>query len=313
MDKYDRYNLQNLNQAFYILLTYTIAANLSDQLTPILIIAVTVFWTQGGQNITVAEAFTTLSIVALVANPMVNIIAAYPTFVGGLACLGRIQDFMLRTERNDYRLVASSPQDSNSKREMKADDIELQGIQKTDFLHDRESEAIPAIRIQNASISLQDGNDAVLENITLTVRKSSLTMIVGPVGSGKSALLKTILGEARILSGSVQLDCGRIAYCDQTAWLRLGSIRDNVLGPNDLDEVWYRQVLWACAMDEDVARLKNGDGSLVGNGGIALSGGQKQRVVCCFSHRPPGEVLTGRMLLGTGTSCVFSGPRRFIR
>lgn len=231
-------------------------ANLSDQLTLILIIAVTVFWTQAGQNISVAEAFTTLSIVALVSSPM---------------------DFMLRTKRNDYRLVASH-QDSNSKREMKSDDIELQGIHKTDSLQDRASEAIPAIRIQNASISLQDGNDAVLENINLTVRKSSLTMIVGLVGSGKSALLKTILGETRILSGSVQLDCGRIAYCDQTAWLRLGSIRDNILGPNDLDEIWYRQVLWACALDEDVASLKDGDRPLVGSGGIALSGGQKQRV-----------------------------------
>ncbi|KAJ5598777.1 hypothetical protein N7537_008861 [Penicillium hordei] len=253
-------------------------ANLSDQLTPILIIAATVFWSQGGQNISVAEAFTTLSIVALVSSPMVNIIAAYPTLIGGLACLGRIQDFMLRTKRNDYRLVASSPQDSNSKCEMKDDDIELQGIQMTDFLHDRAAEASPAIRIENASFSLQGGNEAVLENINLVVRKSSLTMIVGPVGSGKSALLKAILGEAQILSGSVRLDCGRIAYCDQTAWLRLGSIRDNVLGPNDLDEVWYQQVLWACALNEDVAHLKDGDQSLVGSGGIALSGGQKQRV-----------------------------------
>lgn len=313
MDKYDRYNLQSLNQAFYILLIYIIAGNLSDQLTPVLIIAVTVFWTQGGQNISVAEAFTTLSIVSLVSSPMVNIIAAYPTFVGGLACLGRIQDFMLRTKRNDYRLVASSPQDSNSKREMKSDDIELQGVPKTDFPHDRAAETSPAIRIENASFSLQDGDDAVLENINLIVRKSSLTMIVGPVGSGKSALLKAILGEAQILSGSVRLDCGRIAYCDQTAWLRLGSIRDNVLGPNDLDEVWYQQVLWACALDEDVASLEDGDRSLVGSGGIALSGGQKQRVVCCFSNRPPEEVLTSGLLLGTSTSCVFSGPRRFTR
>lgn len=280
MDEYDRYDMQSFDQAVSILLIYFIAANLSDQMTPILIIAATVFWTKGGQNLSVAEAFTTLSIVALVSNPMVNIIAAYPTFIGGLACLGRIQDFMLCTQRNDYRFVASSSRDSNYKRKIKADDIEVPETRKTDFLHDRAAEASPAISIQNASFSLQDGNDAILENINLIVRKSSLTMIVGPVGSGKSALLKAILGEARILRGSVRLDCGRIAYCDQTAWLRLGSIRDNVLGPNDLDEAWYQQVLWACALDEDVAHLKDGDRSLVGSGGIALSGGQKQRVVC---------------------------------
>ncbi|KND86291.1 ATP-binding cassette sub-family C member 9 [Tolypocladium ophioglossoides CBS 100239] len=42
--------------------------------------------------------------------------------------------------------------------------------------------------------------------------------------------------------------------------------------------MWYRKVLWACALEEDVAQLENGDQSLVGSAGIALSGGQKQRV-----------------------------------
>lgn len=267
---------------------YIIAANLSDQLTPTVIIAAAVFWSKGGQNLSVAEAFTSLSIIALVSNPMVNIIAAYPTFVGGLACFGRIQTFMLCTERNDYRSVASSPQDSTSKRIKKADGVELQAIRNTDVLRNiGPEEASLAIHIEDASFSLQDGNDAVLKNISITVRKSSLTMIVGPVGSGKSALLKAILGEARILSGSVRLDCGPIAYCDQATWLRLGSIRDNILGPNGLDDIWYQQVLQACALDKDIAYLEDGDQSLVGSGGVALSGGQKHRVVCAFKSRVP--------------------------
>ena len=101
MDEYDRYYLQSLNQAVSSLLICMIAANLSNQLTPVVIIAATVFWTKSGQNLSVAEAFTILSIVALVSNPMVNIIAAYPTLIGALACLGRIQDFMFCTKRND--------------------------------------------------------------------------------------------------------------------------------------------------------------------------------------------------------------------
>ncbi|KND89223.1 ATP-binding cassette transporter abc1 [Tolypocladium ophioglossoides CBS 100239] len=41
---------------------------------------------------------------------------------------------------------------------------------------------------------------------------------------------------------------------------------------------WYRKVLWACALEEDLAQLEDGDQSLVGSAGTALSGGQKQRV-----------------------------------
>ncbi|KND86292.1 ABC transporter C family member 8 [Tolypocladium ophioglossoides CBS 100239] len=195
-------------------------ANLSDQLTPIIIIAAAVFWTKDGQNLSVAEAFTSLSVVTLVSAPIINIFADYPTFVASLACFKRIQTFLLCAERNDYRSVASSPQGSISKRKMKADDVELQAIQKSNVPRDDgPDEARPVISIKNASFSLHDGHDAVLQNINMTVRKSSLIMIVGPVGSGKSALLKAILGEARILSGSVRLDCGPVAYCDQAAWL----------------------------------------------------------------------------------------------
>ncbi|GJN86671.1 hypothetical protein PLIIFM63780_010252 [Purpureocillium lilacinum] len=115
-------------------------------------------------------------------------------------------------------------------------------------------------------------------NVDLTVWPSKLVMVVGPVGSGKSTLLKAILGEARLLRGHVHLARGPVAYCDPTAWLRLGSVRDNILGPNKFDEKWYATVLRACALERDVSQLDDGNMTCVGSGGNALSGGQKQRV-----------------------------------
>ncbi|RDA91871.1 hypothetical protein CP533_0366 [Ophiocordyceps camponoti-saundersi (nom. inval.)] len=249
-------------------------ANLADQLTPILIISAAIFWTKSGQDLSVAEAFTSMSIVSLVSTPMVNLISAYPTFIASLACFGRIQAFLLLTERDDYRCKISSHCDGPSTRggtgntEAREDFISLSDG----------SEARLAVSIENASFSLPDVNDAVLKNVNIVIRKSTLTVVVGPVGSGKSAFIKAILGEARLLSGSVRVEPGPVAYCDQTAWLRLGSLRENILGSNAYDELWYRRVLWACALEEDVAQLDNGDLSLVGSGGLALSGGQKQRV-----------------------------------
>jgi ABC-type bacteriocin/lantibiotic exporter with double-glycine peptidase domain len=146
-------------------------------------------------------------------------------------------------------------------------------------LPDTGPKASEAVIIRDAYVSSTDGKETILSNINVTVRRSTLTMIVGPVGSGKSTLLKAILGEANITSGIVQLACGPIAYCDETAWLRLGSVRENILGPNHYEEGWYQQVLHACALEKDVLQLDKGDQSLVGSAGVALSGGQKQRLV----------------------------------
>ncbi|UNI24992.1 hypothetical protein JDV02_010703 [Purpureocillium takamizusanense] len=255
-------------------------ANLSDQLTPIVIIAAAVFWTKGGQGLSIAEAFTSLSIVTLVSTPIVNIIAAYPTFVAGLACFGRIQAFMLGTQRIEYRSLPPSSEASTLKADTHGDDVELSVVQRGDTVCDwaSSSEAAPAIQIQKASFTLKNSEDAILNNINMTFWPSKLMMIVGPVGSGKSTLLKAILGEARLLSGHVRLVSGSVAYCDQTAWLRLGSVRDNIVGPNTFDKKWYATVLRACALEKDMTQLQDADMTSVGSGGNALSGGQKQRV-----------------------------------
>ncbi|KAJ6443435.1 Cyclic peptide transporter [Purpureocillium lavendulum] len=253
--------------------------NLSDQLTPILIIAAAVFWTKGSQGLSIAEAFTSLSIVTLVSTPIVNIIAAYPSFVAGLACFGRIQAFMLGTDRTEYRSLPPSSNASTFRAEFQGENVELDTVQGGTAPRERASlDAAPAIHIQKASFALHCGDNAVLHAIDLTIRPGELTMIVGPVGSGKSTLLKAILGEARLLSGQIHLTSGPVAYCDQTAWLRLGSVRDNILGPNAFDGKWYATVLRACALEKDVALLGDGDLTSVGSGGNALSGGQKQRV-----------------------------------
>lgn len=136
----------------------------------------------------------------------------------------------------------------------------------------------PLVEIRDASFSMKIGSDPVLEHVNLNIQRTTLTIVAGPVGAGKSALFKGILGEAYLVKGSLKIDQGPIAYCDQVPWLRLESIRQNVLGPNQFEEKWFHEVLHACALDEDIAQFDDGDQSLIGSAGIALSGGQKQRV-----------------------------------
>lgn len=62
----------------------------------------------------------------------------------------------------------------------------------------------------------------------------------------------------------------------QNAWLQRGTIRENIIWGAVYDEIHYRKVLMACALNEDIVQL--GDQKGVGEGGRTLSGGQRARV-----------------------------------
>lgn len=87
-----------------------------------------------------------------------------------------------------------------------------------------------------------------------------LSVITGPTGSGKTALLTALLGEMELLSGrsylpknTTQVDSSSglrnsIAYAAQTPWLQQTSIRNNILFGEPFDEERYEMVLEACAL-----------------------------------------------------------------
>ncbi|PWN19710.1 P-loop containing nucleoside triphosphate hydrolase protein, partial [Microstroma glucosiphilum] len=153
----------------------------------------------------------------------------------------------------------------------------------------------PAVEAGNTSFTLTD------LNVTFAV--GQLNLIVGRLGSGKSLLLKALLGEAQILSGlvlsprssptalaedrlrlvrpfqsSVWQDVSRVAYVPQTTYLQSSTIRANILFGLPLWDERYQETLDACGLRPDVTAFDDGDLTLVGENGVTLSGGQKARV-----------------------------------
>ena len=73
----------------------------------------------------------------------------------------------------------------------------------------------PAVGVAVAGLSKQFGSFEVLKNISFTVEPGEIFVLMGPSGSGKSVLLKHIVGLELPTSGHVTVD-GRDAASEET-------------------------------------------------------------------------------------------------
>ncbi|KAJ1666246.1 Transporter of the ATP-binding cassette (ABC) [Coemansia sp. RSA 1646] len=134
-----------------------------------------------------------------------------------------------------------------------------------------------------------------LKGISIEFPIGKLSLVGGPTGSGKSALLAALVGEMDLIEGSVCVPIStmpidssftsvpgygldQLAYVSQEPWLRNASIRDNILFGEPYCQDRYEKVLGMCTLRPDLCMFPAGDMTEVGERGITLSGGQKQRV-----------------------------------
>lgn len=215
-----------------------------------------------------SRMFTSLSFITLLTQPLSQIFQSVPELVSGVACLGRIQAFLERENREDFRNVLA---------DVRRDSEKVQMEPKTS--PDVALEPVHPIAIEKGNFGWQT-EKFVLRDVNIQIAASSLTIVIGPVGSGKSTLCKALLGEIPFSEGSVTLNTRypHVGFCEQTAFLSNGSIKDNIVGFSPLNSEAYNEVVKATALDFDFATLSQGDQTNIGSDGIALSGGQKQRV-----------------------------------
>lgn len=141
-----------------------------------------------------------------------------------------------------------------------------------------------AISLEHVTVRPSQTAEPVLVDIDMRLDISSITIIAGPVGSGKSTIIRAILGELQF-EGEISVSSKQMGYCAQTPWLLNESIRKNLCvfaDESTIDELWYQSVVHACALEEDMAQLPDGDQTVIGSRGLSLSTGQRQRLVSVF-------------------------------
>lgn len=260
------------------------------QLSPVITFGIFVaISSSDGQGLDTTRIFTSLSLLLLLASPLSQLFQAISQMFAAVACISRIQNFLEAEPRGDHRLVDApessiainlppSAAGSNIKSRIH-DDVELVNMKSLPKVsvsgsNDRKD----VIRVRDGSFGWKQDEAPVLNDMNFNIAPGSLTIIVGPVACGKTTLLKSLLGETPSSKGFVHVSTLDFSFCDQTPWLLSQSIQKNVIGFAPLDPIWYKTVIHASCLIEDIELFPNGDDTLVGSNGISLSGGQKQRL-----------------------------------
>ena len=101
--------------------------------------------------------------------------------------------------------------------------------------------------------------------------------IIGKVGSGKTSLLRSLLGELNVVKGSFEVN-GTVGYIPQEAFLVNDTLKNNILFGKEYEKSKYEKVLDLSQLRPDLEMLPGGDMTEIGERGLNLSGGQKQRI-----------------------------------
>lgn len=143
------------------------------------------------------------------------------------------------------------------------------------------------IEFKNVTFAYDDEKN-VLDNISFKIKKGKNYAIVGGSGSGKSTILKLLLGYYKEYQGDIFIDGVQIRDIDlsnlydlisiiqQEVFLFDSTIYDNITMFKDFDPAKIESTLRRSGLDNVIQ--EKGKEYMCGEGGKNLSGGEKQRV-----------------------------------
>ena len=206
-------------------------------------------------------------------------------------------------------------------------------LERLGEIHDTEDEyqratgitvlpSIDRITVSNLEFSYPGAlRRKVLENINLTLKKNTVTAVVGVSGSGKTTLVKLLLGFYPPAIGEIRAGDMNIQMMPPDLWrgqcgvvMQDGFIFSDTIAKNIAmgeQRINTDQLLYAARMaciDDFIDQLPLGYNTKIGQEGLTLSGGEEQRILIARAvYKNPSFLF-----LDEGTSALDANNERRI-
>ena len=222
-----------------------------------------------GQRLTPQNVFTTIALFGVLNSTATNLFIKTSVFLSySISSMEKISRFLLESE------VDALVNDENCPVEVSVSMPQGSGVSE----ENRKKETFPRVTLHEISTCLvKDDQSFQLRNISFKLSGDQFIGITGPVGSGKSCILHSIISDLGIDQGTIETE-GKLVIVPQVPWVFSGTIRDNILFGQPLETKKYECILDACALKEDLKMFPKGDLTQIGERGISLSGGQQARI-----------------------------------
>ena len=131
-----------------------------------------------------------------------------------------------------------------------------------------------------------------LDDVDFTIPEGRVTAIVGASGSGKTTIVKLLLGYYLVLSGEIDLGVENLDSFNKKWWRRQCGVvmqdgvifsesiaRNIAVDDGEIDQARMLEAARIACIDDFIRRLPLGYNTLIGQDGVGLSQGQKQRIL----------------------------------
>ena len=188
-----------------------------------------------GTTLDAGRMFSSLSLIVLLTQPLFFLFEVILDINTALGCFGRIEKFLEAQTRNDTRRFEGagrrespltrpvvSPADDRIEAAHAGSEIELIELDKSAASHNGTGSGNgngSDLSVEKLTLTWPDGARPVVKDVSFSLPRGRFAMVVGPVASGKTTLLKGLLGEVPNAEGIVSIGRTRMAWCDQTPWL----------------------------------------------------------------------------------------------
>lgn len=163
--------------------------------------------------------------------------------------------------------------------------------------------SLPLASIELKKLSFSYTNQSILKNVSLTIKSGEKVLLLGSSGSGKSTILKLLMGYYKtsgkmIFINDIPLEEYKkeafeesILYLSQNENLFTDTLYNNLVLNRKCKQEDVYELIRLCEIEEIISKNSLGSQMLIEEGGFNLSGGQKQRIILARTLLSPFKYL----------------------